>query len=240
MSAASAWASGPTRSGSRADIPFCADCLSGWKPKFGRPKDHQRKRCPLCRGAIPPSQEQISKMKATKFLIKDTSHPDYEKFALEVKQFEAEYGEDWDGTMIKYDRDFVDLPKYVAAASDKGNLRTVLQWLGKGNIRERVNAKCEVRGNIGLLLLAAMNQHHDLMSYLLLNGADVNILHFGGDSVLTSSCIDEDNPSETVRLLLSWGAELFHCGKPVTKEMKLTLCQDIFVKGYIETANLIS
>ncbi|EJK57254.1 hypothetical protein THAOC_22725, partial [Thalassiosira oceanica] len=49
-------------------------------------------------------------MKATKFLMKDKSHPDYEKFTLEVKQFEAEYGEDWDGTMIEYDSDFVDLP----------------------------------------------------------------------------------------------------------------------------------
>ncbi|EJK64337.1 hypothetical protein THAOC_14940, partial [Thalassiosira oceanica] len=218
---------------------FCADCLSGWKPKhaFGQAEKGQRKRCPLCRATIPPSQEQIAAMKAAKSAMEDTSHPDYNHRVRMVKQFEEEYGEDWDGTMIEYDRDFVDLPKYVVMALGKGNLRTVLQWLSEGT---RVNAKSKECGNIGLLSFAAICKQHDLMSYLLLNGADVNILDSTGESLLASSCVDGDYFSEAVRLLLSWGAELFHCGKRVTKEPKLTLCQDIFVKGYIETANLIS
>ncbi|EJK53082.1 hypothetical protein THAOC_27545 [Thalassiosira oceanica] len=203
MSAASAWASGPIRSSSRADIPSARTAS------------------------------------ATKNLMKDKSHRDYEKYAREVKQFEAEYGEDWDGTMIEYDTEFVGLPEYVAAAFVKGNFRTVLQWLSKGNLKERANAKCKDGGNISLLLLAAMNQHHDLMSYLLLNGADVNILHFGGDSVLTSSCINEDN-TEAVRLLLSWGAEHIESGKQMIKERKLAFCQGILARGNVETANLIS
>ncbi|EJK51749.1 hypothetical protein THAOC_29053 [Thalassiosira oceanica] len=179
-------------------------------------------------------------MKATKFLMKDKSHPDYEKFTLEVKQFEAEYGEDWDGTMIEYDSDFVDLPEYVAMASDKGNFRTVLQWLGKGKVRERVNAKWKDGGNISILLLAAMNQHYDLMSYLLLNGADVNILHFGGDSVLTSSCYEDDDPSKSIRLLLSWGAEHIEKGEQVTKERKLAFRREIAAKGNVEISNLMA
>ncbi|EJK56749.1 hypothetical protein THAOC_23300 [Thalassiosira oceanica] len=136
---------------------FCADCLSGWKPKHGfeQAEKGQRKRCPLCRAALPPSRDQISEMKGAKLLMKNTSHPDYEDHVLRVKRFEAEYGEDWDGTMIEYDSDFVNLPMYVGIALNKGNVRAVLQWLSKGNIRERVNAKCEEAGNLGLLYLSA-------------------------------------------------------------------------------------
>ncbi|EJK73985.1 hypothetical protein THAOC_04366, partial [Thalassiosira oceanica] len=219
---------------------FCADCLSGWKPKFGRPKDRQRKRCPLCRATIPPSQEQIARMKWAKLLMKDKCHPDYKHRVQMVKQFEEEYGEDWDGTMIEYDSDFVDLPKYVAVAFGRGNLRAVLQWLGKGKIVERVNAKLDVAGNAGLLHLAVLKKQLDLMSYLLLNGADVNILESRGSSVLTSSCLDRNNPSETVRLLLSWGAEHIVKGERVTKEGKLVLRQEIDAKGNVEISNLIS
>ncbi|EJK71379.1 hypothetical protein THAOC_07191 [Thalassiosira oceanica] len=221
---------------------FCADCLSGWKPKhaYGPAEEGQRKRCPLCRGVVPPSQEQVASYKITKSLMKDTSDPDYEERARVVKQFEAEYGEDWDGTMIEYDNEFVDLPKYVCIALGKGNLRAVLQWLGKGNIRERVNAKCEELGNAGLLYVAAMNKRHDLMSYLLLNGADVNILDDGGASVLTAFCINKTNPSEAVRLLLSWGAENIHKGERVTEEMKLALRREIAAKGHVEISNLVA
>ncbi|EJK65528.1 hypothetical protein THAOC_13597, partial [Thalassiosira oceanica] len=177
---------------------FCADCLSGWKPKFSRPKDRQRKRCPLCRATIPPSQEQIAALKTAKSLMKNTSHPRYDEHAREVEQFKAEYGEDWDGTMIEYDSDFVDLPKYVVKALGKGNLRTVLQWL------------------------------------------DVNILEVGGASVLTASCIYEGNLSETVGLLLSWGAEHIVKGERETKEGKLAWRQEISAKGNVELANLMS
>ncbi|EJK65421.1 hypothetical protein THAOC_13718 [Thalassiosira oceanica] len=133
---------------------FCADCLSGWKPKFGRrrPNGNQRKRCPLCRGTIPPSQEQISEMKAIKLLMENTSHPDYEEKARWVKQFEAEHGEDWDGTIIEYDDDFLNLP----------------------------------------------------------------------------------------RLLLSWGAEIYHHGDRVNKEVMLSFCHEMSAAGYVEIANLVS
>ncbi|EJK64259.1 hypothetical protein THAOC_15024, partial [Thalassiosira oceanica] len=96
-------------------LPCGAYLLRGlpqWKPKhiYGPAEEGQRKRCPLCRGVVPPSRDQVVNYKMAKALTKDTSHPLYEENARWVKQFEAEYGEDWDGTMIEYDSDFVDLP----------------------------------------------------------------------------------------------------------------------------------
>ncbi|EJK46781.1 hypothetical protein THAOC_34534 [Thalassiosira oceanica] len=173
-------------------------------------------------------------------LMKNRSDPDYEDHVLRVKRFEAEHGEDWDGTMIEYDSDFVNLPLYVALALGKGNLRTVLQWLGKGKVRARVNAKCEEAGNYGLLYVSAVTKQHDLMSYLLLNGADVNILESTGASVLTACCLSKDISSNDVRLLLSWGAEHIVYGEPVTKEGKLTLCHLMSKEGNAEIANLVA
>jgi len=43
---------------------FCADCLHGWKSKFGSSfynyiKKERSKACPLCRKKIPPSKDLI-------------------------------------------------------------------------------------------------------------------------------------------------------------------------------------
>ena len=97
--------------------------------------------------------------------MKDTSHPNYEDHARKVKQFEAKYGVDWESTMIEYSSDFIRLPFYVVKAVQTGNIRTVLQWLGKGNIKERVNAKCEEGASAGLLCFSALSNEHNFMSY---------------------------------------------------------------------------
>ena len=186
-------------------------------------------------------------MKMTKVLIKNASDPKakekyVQEYAQMVKQFEAEFGKDWEDTMLEYDSDFVSFPLYVYNAARSENIRTVLQWLGKGNIKARVNAKCEDAANAGLLYAASAMQQYDLMSYLLLNGADVNILNSPGISVLSMLCsmTTADNP-KTFRLLLSWGAELFFDGKLVTsQEKKLTWCRRISERGYAEIAQLIS
>lgn len=70
-------------------------------------------------------------MKFNSFVI-DPSHPEYEEHVRAEKEFEEEYGEDWDSTIIEYDNDFVNLPEYVAKAAFTGNFRIVLQWLHKG------------------------------------------------------------------------------------------------------------
>ena len=107
---------------------------------------------------------------------------------------------------------------YVFGAVRSGNLHAVLQWLGKVIIKERVSAKCEEGGNLSLLWAAATADQDDLMSYLLLYGADMSIFESSGVSPQLILCCDERNHSNAVRLLLSWGAELFQEGKQLTKE----------------------
>ena len=177
-----------------------------------------------------------------KELTKDTAHPRYDEYAARVKEFEAEYGEDWESTVIEYDNDVANLPKYVAvaAAAGEGHSRTVLQWLGKGNIKERVNAKSKDMGNASLLFSAALYKEHNLMSYLLLNGADVNIVNSSGTSVLVTVGCESGNHLQTARLLLCWGAELFLAGKQVTKEEKLFLCNESSKRGNAALSDLMS
>ncbi|EJK66319.1 hypothetical protein THAOC_12766 [Thalassiosira oceanica] len=258
MSAAAfAWASGLIRWSFRAGIPSArtasgkTDALpdktsscSGWKTKYANEntaKEHRGRRCPLCRGIIPPSRDQISSIKMTRLVMKkvDKSDPKYERCAREVKLFEAEYGEDWEGTAIEYDDDLVNLPLYVVKAMRGGNYRTVLQWLGKGNIKDRVNAKCESVGNVGLLYLASDARDYDFMSFLLLNGAHVNITNSDGLSVLPL-IYDSRDFMTVIRLLLSWGAEVFREGRRVSsQEMKL-LVDGFVLEGNAAVANLIS
>jgi len=176
-------------------------------------------------------------MKMFKELMMDKSDPNYEESVRRVKQFEAEYGEDWESTMIEYDNDFVSLPEYVSRPKD---VRTVIQWLGKGNIKNRVNAKCVEGGNLSLLNTAAVYQHYDLMSYLLLNGADVNILEATGASVLTMVCGFGEDALEAVRVLLGWGAEFFLDGKQVSQGKKPDMCYRISREGHVAIANLVS
>ena len=78
------------------------------------------------------------------------------------------------------------------------------------------------------------------MSYLLLNGADVNILESSGASVLTRVCYDNGTPLKTVTLLLSWGAEMFEEGKQMTEERKLDFCDEISKRGKAAIAKLVS
>jgi len=218
---------------------FCADCLSGWKPKYT--EDTRRRRCPLCRGAIPPSQEQVAKMKRAKELMVDESNPLRKHFALMVEQFEAEYGEDWDGTKIEYGNGFVDIPMYIGQALNHGYIHYVLQWLNKGNIKGRVNAKAEIYANLSLLFVAAKVYQYDLMKYLLLKGADVNSFNSFGASVLTMvSAMDGGHYLEAVRLLLSWGAELFLGGEPMSEEGKLSFVGGLSKDDRVEIAELVS
>jgi len=178
----------------------------------------------------------------TMFLMKNTSvaDPNYEIYAREVNRFEAEYGDDWDGTTIEYGSDFVSIPDYVGKAVYQGNLRAVLQWLGKGNIKGRANARLEDGGNISLLYVAAMTNQYDLMSYLLLNGADTNALDSAGMSVLTLIGCRPGNYAKAVWLLLSWGAELFMDGKVLAGQERKLACAEISGDGNIVAANFLS
>ena len=176
----------------------------------------------------------------TKVLMDNRSDPIYDECAERVKQFEAKYGVDWESTMIEYSNDIVSLPVYVALAAGEGDFRIVLQWLGKGDIKKRVNAKCDEGGNSGLLCFAALCNEHNFMSYLLLNGADVNILNSEGASALYAVCCEKGYHLQAVRLLLSWGAELFVEGKQKTKEVKLEWRNYVSSKDHAAIGKLMS
>ncbi|EJK48205.1 hypothetical protein THAOC_33018, partial [Thalassiosira oceanica] len=159
-----------------------------------------------------------------------------------VKKFEAEYGEDWEDTAIEYGNDSVSLPFYIVEATRGGNFRAALQWLGKGNIKDRVNAKCESVGNVGLLFFAALTDECDMVTFLLLNGANVNITNSTGSSVLTSICNGRKGRRghTAIKLLLSWGAELIDEDKQISSyEMKRLVDQNI-MEGNATVTNLIS
>ncbi|EJK49517.1 hypothetical protein THAOC_31600, partial [Thalassiosira oceanica] len=221
----------------------------GWKSKYPDDdeltEEQRGRRCPLCRGIIPPSREQISSIKMTQLVmkyIKDKSDPRYKEHARKVKEFEAEYGEDWEDTAIEYGDadDCVRLPLYVVEATRGGNVRIALQWLVRGNIKDRVNAKCESYGNVGLLFLAADAKEHDLMVFLLLNGADVNITNSTGSSVLLSNCnISRVHPM-AVKILLSWGAEVFLEGRRASSQDMKEIVDENMMEGNTAVANLLS
>ena len=71
-----------------------------------------------------------------KQLMKHTAHPDHEEHGKKMEQFEAEYGEDWENTVIEYSSDFVNLPKYVIEAAYRRNILPVLRWLGNTSSRK--------------------------------------------------------------------------------------------------------
>ncbi|EJK70492.1 hypothetical protein THAOC_08142, partial [Thalassiosira oceanica] len=171
------------------------------------------------RAGIPSARAASATMKLKKLVMEDKSDPLCETCSREVKQFEEEYGDDWEGNVIEYDNGFVNLPEYVIQAVFSGDFRTVLHWLGKGNVKERANAKYKEGGNFGLLYFAAVNRHYDLMSYLLLNGAAANMLNSTGTSMLAVACLGNEK-MEAVPLLLSWGAEIFDEGKQITSQEK--------------------
>jgi len=75
---------------------------------------------------------------------------------------------------------------------------------------------------------------------LLLNGADVNIINSAGLSVLSTLIYDSRSHLTTIRLLLSWGAELFHEGKQISSQEFKQLVDSIVLEGNAAVANLIS
>ena len=179
----------------------------------------------------------------TKLIMKeylDESDPQYESCARDVKGFEAEFGEDWEEIAIEYDDDGVILPLYVLDALKVRNFRTVLQWLGRGNIKERVNAKCESVGNMGLLVSAAMREEYDLMIFLLLNGADVNIMNAIGCSVLPSIYIERRDHSTAIEILLSWGAEFYFRGRRMNSQQLKRLVDKNIMNANATVENILS
>jgi len=133
---------------------FCADCLDGWKSKFGASfhndnigidKKERSKSCPLCREKIPPSKEMFIQLdyhrkKKCEFEAKgDTSSRRYMDQVEKIRELEAEIG-DYDGTGLDYDR-CIELPKYIFDAVDTNNIKLIMKWLGSPVDKKRLSAR---------------------------------------------------------------------------------------------------
>ena len=128
---------------------FCANCLNGWKSKFGNDNHNQErsKSCPLCRKKIPPSKEMLIQLKfhrTQKLKMEadgDTSSNYYIRNSIIIKELEKEIG-DYDGKGLDYDDDeCIELPKYIYDAVMTNNINRILDWLGSPVDMKRLNAR---------------------------------------------------------------------------------------------------
>ena len=196
---------------------FCADCLDGWKSKFGSPllKDdinrEKSKSCPLCRKKIPPSKDMLSQLEWHRTVKRDyegrgeTTSKYYLNNLNSIKQLEAEIG-DYDGKGLVYDaKQYMELPNYIFDALKTGNNKRVMKWLGSPVDKKKLNARYLSHLNSTLVHLAIHAKNSDLLSILLQYGADVNALDGNGWNGLVNSA---KSGFEQAKILLEWGAEI--------------------------------
>jgi len=191
---------------------FCADCLDGWKSKFGSSlKEERSKSCPLCRKKIPPSKDMLIQLEFHRTQkrkledIGDTSSEDYMTQVGHVNLLEAEIG-DYDGKGLDYDDGCIEIPEFVFDAMTKNNdIESVMDWLGSPVDKNKLSARDPDHLNSTLVHLAIDSTNSDLLSILLQYGADVNALDAKGWNPLmlaSKFCFEQ------ARILLEWGAEI--------------------------------
>jgi len=228
---------------------FCADCLDGWKSKFGSAfKGEKSKSCPLCRKKIPPSKEiiiQLEYHRKFKRMLEangDTTSGTYMNQVEHVKRLEAEIG-DYDGKGLDYDDhdECIELiPGYISDAVKNNNMKRVMKWLRSPVDKKRLNARDPDYINSTLVHLATL-YNSDLLSILLQYGADVNALNAKGFSSLiiaTKACVEE------AKILLEWGAEI-SLPRDVVQDKSGQSERDEFIQACIacnnnKLANLVS
>ena len=191
---------------------FCANCLDGWKSKFGSATKKERsKACPLCRKKIPPSKDMIVQLEFHRTHKRrmeakgETTSEDYMIHVDQIKRLEGEIG-DYEGEGIDYDG-CIELPKYIVDAVSN-DIKRVLDWLGTPVDMKRLNARCPDYMNTALVHAAAVIGGTDLLSILLQYGADVNTLNAKGRNPLTLIATTGENRFEHAKILLEWGVEM--------------------------------
>jgi len=189
---------------------FCADCLDGWKSKFGSSlKEEKSKSCPLCRKNIPPSKDMLIQLDYHRRQKREleaggkTTSEQYIRQVELIKRLEAEIG-DYDGKGLDYDG-YLELPKYIFNAVKNNNIKRVLKWLGSPVDKKRLNARYPGHLNSTLINLAVYTANSDLLSILLQYGADVNALDSKGWNSLMLATVDD---LEKAKILLEWGADI--------------------------------
>ena len=170
---------------------FCANCLDGWKSKFGSAtKKEKSKSCPLCRKNIPPSKDMLSQLEFHRTRKRrceakgDTTSEDYMNQLRQIRGLEEEIG-DYDGKGLDYDG-CMELPKEIVKALENNDIERVLDWLGSPVDIKRLNARDPDNINCTLvhLLLTIDTANSNLLSILLQFGANVNALNALGDFLL--------------------------------------------------------
>ena len=234
---------------------FCADCLDGWKSKFGSSlKKERSKSCPLCRKKIPPSKEMLiqleyhRKRKSQMEAIGDTASRDYMDHVKQIKRLEEEIG-DYDGEGLDYDG-YIELPKYIYNAVETNIIKSIMDWLGSPVDMKRLNARYPDHLNSTLVHLAVYTANSDLLSILLQHGADVNALNAKGFNPLVlvhSEMVNNRVGFDKAKILLEWGAEislprgLSQIQETIIEEYEGELFVEVIKKqGNAKLANLVS
>jgi len=234
---------------------FCANCLDGWKSKFGSSlKEERSKSCPLCRKKIPPSKEMIMqfdtlrKLKKREFEDKgDTSSEAYMYMINQIKELEEEIG-DYDGKGLDYDDGCMDIPNEIFKALKKKNMKKVMKWLGSPVDKKKLSARYPDQVNTNLVLLATLTANSDLLSILLQSGADVNASDANGFNPLMIANTTMKNSGvgiEQAKILLEWGTKISLSSRKVSSLDEVLSVKEAFIVAIIdygntELANLIS
>jgi len=195
---------------------FCADCLDGWKSKFGASlyddninKKERSKSCPLCRKKIPPSKDifiQLDYHRKQKREFEARGDKTSRRYMFQVeqiKELEKEIG-DYEGEGLDYDG-YMELPKEIVKALKKNNMKKVMKWLGSPVDMKRLTARYPALVNYSLVHLAIDTDNSDLLSILLQYGAGVNALDSSGCSPLFLAA---KWSFERAKILLEWGVEI--------------------------------
>ena len=200
---------------------FCEGCLNGWRSRYGVDEEMRRK-CPICRGRIPPSKEMVTTLlrwraeKQRMEVNNETSSRNYRQACAFLEQAEEKVGKDWDGVTVLEDRNDnkqpVVMPDYVLVAIKRGDNKSVLRWISADRTEDRASAiaGAEMVG-MSALMLANMDGNFTLMTLLLQLGANVDYRICQGYSsigLMMSKALSGD-VSGGVNLLLSWGASFF-------------------------------
>jgi len=197
---------------------FCANCLDGWKSKFGADygKEDRSKSCPLCRMKIPPSKEMIMQLDTLRKLKRDledrgvTTSEHYVAMVNNIKALEKEIG-DYDGKGLDYDACLLEIPDYIFKALKKNNIKRVMKWLGSPIDQNKLSARYPGHVNSTLVHLAVHTANSDLLSILLQYGADVNTLDANGWNPIICVNTKMKNSGvglEQAKILLEWGVEI--------------------------------
>ena len=195
---------------------FCADCLDEWRPKYGAQKfqgDKRKKLCPVCRAKIPPTKEMMAQLRCARETVKmltetgDIFDEDFKMSQAVLKALEEDFG-DWEGEVLDYgnEDEKTELPHDLCLTIGRGDLQTVIDWIGSPADRKRLNAVCKDNNDFSMIFIAMMFHNLDLMSILFQLGTDVHYRNANGSTALFHAA---GNPEhyEKARLLLEWGAE---------------------------------